>query len=117
MNDSDALCICGTDAFHACHWDSPTGSTSVAFSCSPQCEDIIEALRDSAGVLTAQQVRRARAALALALHLAATGEQIPMGDEDEPFDDAVYDALRNQGVEQEAAAYVATVVRRTDMTV
>lgn len=57
-------CICGAtepkDDGSAIHWDRPTGSRSIAFSCSEACGDRIEAARGINGLLLLVSVNRLR---------------------------------------------------------
>lgn len=51
--------VCGSQtASGILHWNTPTGSTLVADSCSEEHSDIVEAARDSRGRLTVAAVAR-----------------------------------------------------------
>lgn len=49
--------MCGKDIGEdgVCHWDSPHGSISVAFTCSRECADLLEQKRSADGVLRIEQ--------------------------------------------------------------
>jgi hypothetical protein len=61
MTEQTSTCgNCGSLDVEAVHWNSPTGTTVVAWSCSEVCGDFLESLRDANGKLTRRAIVTAR---------------------------------------------------------